>query len=270
MKRNQLTTLIGTAALALTGLALTCLSGCQSQHSETMLEPELTDPLAVVGADMERSTEVELVEQMARYRQRYGAQLELLEQFYDRQGNHLKASWARDERDHLRTSPQREYLVIAEVAGPDLRAAESIPAADGLYEQGMGQYKDARKGLGSLFFNKKKIIEAKETFNQLITNYPNSDKIDDAAFQIGEIYRHHLKDYPRAMLYYQRVWQWDPQTPLPARFAVARLYDDYLHDGPKAIQYYQQAINLESGYPDNMNYANRRIKELSSQPAQPR
>ncbi len=270
MKRNHLIRSTRTTVLTLGLLALSCLLGCQRPQREADLEGQLTDPLAVAGADLERSTEVELVEQMARYRGRYTSQLELLEQFYDRQGNHLKASWARDERDYLRTGPQREYLVIAEVAGPDLRASESIPTADGLYEKGMEQFKKARGSLGGLFFDKKGIMAAKEMFNQLITNYPTSDKIDDAAFQIGEIYRHYLKDFPRAMLYYQRVWQWDPQTPLPARFAMGRLYDDYLHDGPKAIQYYRQAVNLESEYPDNVTYANRRIDELSSQPAQPR
>jgi len=93
-------------------------------------------------------------------------------------------------------------------------------------------------------------------------------KIDDAAFQIGEINRHYLQDYRTALLYYQRVWQWDPQTVLPARFAVARIYDDGLHDRIKALQYYELAIRLESDYPSKVVYAKGRIDEINRELAQ--
>lgn len=238
-------------------VVLTVLGGCQDMGREPQV-----DPLEIAeGADLQRSTEVQLVEQMALHRNKYQQYLELLYEFYDRQGNHLKASWVGKEAEYLKLAPRREYLVIAEVAGPDLRARESIADADVLYENGMDLMK---KGAG-LFVKKKQLYESVDTFNELITNYPTSDKIDDAAFQIAEIYRRWLGQYNRALLYYQRVWQWDPQTPLPGRFKVARIYDEVFHDRIKALEYYNQAINLESDYPENVVYAQNRIDAINEE-----
>jgi tetratricopeptide (TPR) repeat protein len=246
-------------------LTVILVAGCQKTAQEPT-QVILMDPLAVAqGADLQRNTEVQLVEQMARYRGSYQQHLELLAEFYDKQGNHIKAVWARQELEQLQLGPQREYLVIAEVAGPDLQADRSVVEADMLYQEGMALMRQGRGGLGNLFVDKKKMYLSIDKFNELITNYPDSDKIDDAAFQIGEIYRHYLKDYSRAMLYYQRVWQWDAQTPLPARFGVAKIYDEYLHNRVKAIEYYEKAINLEAGYPQNVVYATNRIEELNAE-----
>lgn len=242
-------------------------AGCQpSGQGAVQIQIQISDPLVIAeGADLQRNTEVQLVEQMARYRNSYRQYLKLLEEFYDKQGNQLKSDWARKEREHLQIAPQREYLVIAEIAGPDLRAQNLVAPADTLYQEGM---KLLVQGRGAWSIDKRKLYLAIDKFNELITNYPDSDKIDDAAFQIAEIYRHYLKDYTRAMLYYQRVWQWDPQTPLPARFAVARIYDEYLHNRIKAVEYYEKAINLEADYPQNVVYATNRIEKLHEELSQ--
>lgn len=243
-------------------LAAGLLGGCNGNNSGESLVDPLTE---AEGADLQRNTEVQLVEQMARYRGQYQQYLEVLNEFYDQQGNNLKAGWAQEELDHLKQGPRREYLVIAEVAGPNLQARETIGEADELYLEGMAYVKEGRGALGKLFLNKKKFYLAIDKFNELITNYPTSDKIDDAAFQIGEVYRHYLEDYTRALLYYQRVWQWDAQTPMPARFAMARIYDEHLHDRIKALHYYEQAINLESDRPKNVVYAQNRIDAINEE-----
>ena len=69
--------------------------------------------------------------------------------------------------------------------------------------------------------------------------------------------------YPTALLYYQRVWQWDPQTPLPVRFAVADVYDEELHDRVKALHWYEKAINFERAHPANVLRAKNRIEEIN-------
>ena len=128
------------------------------------------------------------------------------------------------------------------------------------------EYFDKGKGLiGNLFVSEEKLYLAIDRFNELITLHPDSDKIDDAAFQVGEIYRRYLKDYPTALLYYQRTAQWAPQTSLPARYTMALIYDEYYHDRVKAIQFYQQAIDVESAYPDNALHAQQRIEALSAE-----
>jgi tetratricopeptide (TPR) repeat protein len=225
------------------------------------------DPLNIsAGADLDRQTEVEMVEQMAKYRNSYMDQLKLLEQFYDRQGNQMKSHWAQQEYQHLKQGPQRPYLVAAEIAGPDLRATKSILEADLLFREGMKYYQEGRGGLGGMFADKKNLYQAINKFDELITNYPQSNMIDDAAFQIGQINHLYLKDYTPALLYYQRVIQWTGGQPtLPVRFQMAKIYDDGLHNWPRALQYYEQAINLEPNYPENVEYAKNRIRAITEE-----
>ena len=252
-------TVLLAACFALTNLG--CHSVTTRPRADNTAPP--VDPLAMTqGADLERNTEVELVEQMARGRTNYQQNLELLKEFYDRQGNQMKTTWAQQELEHLRLGPQRPYLVVAEIAGPDLRASTAIVEADLLYREGLEYFKEATSGL---FMDKKKLYLAIDKFNELITTFPHSDKIGDAAFQLGEIHNKHMKDPVTALLYYQRVWQWDPQTPMPARFGAARVYDEQLFDRARALQLYEQAINLESSYPENVLYAQNRISEIQKQ-----
>jgi tetratricopeptide (TPR) repeat protein len=236
--------------------------GCQEVKKTTVADPLVVNE----SADLQRSTEVELVEQMAYHRLSYKQQLEVLRQFYDSQGNNLKVQWVNQELEALKSVPQRSYLVVAELAGSDLRPTKSIVEADMLYNEGMEYFKQGRGTLKlDIFVDKKKLYLAIDKFKELITTYPESDKIDDAAFQIGEINNYYLKDYRVALMYYQRVWQWDAKTPWPARFAMAKIYDEQMHDRVKAIEYYEQAVKLESYYPNVVVYSQRRLKELSTE-----
>lgn len=243
--------------------------GCQTpaQKVERSIDKELLDdPFVLVGvADSKRSQEVAMVEQMGGYRAQYREQLGQLLRFYDAQGNQLKAKWAGEELAHLELGPKRSYVVVAELAGSGLQAGETVADADLLYEEGILLYKQGRGTVGKLLADDQKLYRAIDRFNRIITTYATSDKIDDAAFQIGEIYNHYLKDYTTALLYYERVWQWDPQSDKPAHFAVARIYDEHLHDRTRAVDYYQIAIDLETDYPANQQYARGRIKQLNEE-----
>jgi tetratricopeptide (TPR) repeat protein len=278
----------GLTAAGMVVLGLAFFIGCQSQPRGLGVNPPIAaeksgpastpavaepvrptepDPLNLsASADLERKTEVEMVEEMARNRNHYIESLKRLEQFYDHQGNQMKSTWARQEYDHLKQGPQRPYLVAAELAGPNLRASKPILDADLLFKEGMKYYQQGRGGVGGMFADKKLLYEAINKFDQLITNYPESNMIDDAAFQIAQINHLYLKDYTTALLYYQRVWQWTGgQTTLPARFEAAKVYDEGLHNWPKALQMYDQAIKLETGYPANVEYAKNRIKFINEE-----
>lgn len=245
-------------------LMLIVAVGCQNDIQKNGIAPH--DPLtSAQNADLERNTEVQLVEQMSRYRQKYHQHLALLQEFYDRQGNQLKAEWAAAELEHFKLAPQRGYLIVAELAGPDLRARIAIPQADLLYDQAMELAKQGAPKLAHFFGKEKMLYLAIDKFNELIGTYSTSDKIDDAAFQIAQINRRYLKDYSTALLYYQRSWQWDPQTNLPSRYAAALIYDEHIHDRIKAIQYYELAIKFESAYPSNVLDAQKRIKALNTE-----
>ena len=251
--------------MALILIGVLFFAGCRGGLVAPNAPQEGKDPLTIaMQNELQRTTEVELVEEMARYRNAYINQLNLLADFYDNQGNHMKSMWVKEELDSLEMMPKHTYLVVAEIAGSDLKASRAIVEADALYEEGMALFEDGR-GTLNLLTNKKKLYLARDKFNELITHYPDSDKIDDAAFQIAQINNHFLKDYRTAMIYYQRVWQWDPQTPWPARYEVARIYDRYFHDRIQAIEYYEMAIKMEPSYTANATNAANRIKELSNE-----
>lgn len=72
------------------------------------------------------------------------------------------------------------------------KVAKSSSADVVLYEQ-------AKKAL-----NEDKLVMARDLFNRLIKKYPNSDKVDNAQFWIGESY-YRSKWYQKAILEYQKV-----------------------------------------------------------------
>ncbi len=233
--------------------------GCQ-QNQPTLNLPG-DKPVTPEQTDLQRVTEVQLVEQMARARNNYIAKLQTLQKFYTEQGNDLKSSWALQEIDYIKYGPRHPFVVVAEVAGPNLKAVNHIAAADKLYQQGMKYFKKGRGVLG-IISDKKQLYLAIDTFNKLISLYPSSDKIDDAAFQIAEIYNHYLKDYTTALLYYYRTWQWDKNTPWPSRFEVAQIYDKQLHNRAKALEFYHKVLELEPGHVDHDSIALERINEI--------
>lgn len=236
----------------------------QEPQQETSGEPvnftPAGDPL-MPGADQSsRATEIQMVEQMVTYRNSYLKELENLGKFYDHQGNHLKAVWVKQEQDALTAMEMKPYLVVAEIAGPDLKATEVIAEADAIYADALTLIEKGRRMLG----DKKNLILAKNKLDSLLSTYPTSDKVDDAAWEIAQICNRDLKDYYVAMFYYQRVWQWNPENQYDARFAVARIYDQVFHNYPRACEFYELSIQLEPAFPANATYAKNRIKELNT------
>jgi tetratricopeptide (TPR) repeat protein len=207
---------------------------------------------AVPGA-----TEVDLVEQMAVSRNTYRTALSKLIEYYRTTGNATKLNWAQRE---LSTMLQYRYLMPAESTYAGMQAINKIAAADELFDEAMALYKDA----GGLLFitNERKLRSALNKFNELITNYPSSDKIDDAAYRAGRIYEH-FRDYEIAAVYYQRAFQWDEYTPYPARFRAAYVMDQYLRMRKEALTLYQMACELEARYETNTEFAQKRVLELT-------
>ncbi len=205
--------------------------------------------------------EVDHVENLAATREAYRQALVALEGYYASVGNATKLQWAKTE---LRTFDQMvryQYLQPAEWTPENLSAAESIADADVLYRKATGLYNES----GGLIIvaNKAKLQEALGFFNQLIQQYPTSDKIDDAAYRAARIYEY-LKNYELAAVYYQRTFQWNDATPYPARFRAAQVLDQKLKMRAQALALYQLAVARESRYADNTEYAKARIAALSA------
>jgi len=107
-----------------------------------------------------------------------------------------------------------------------------------------------------------KLRQALGLYNDLIQQYPTSDKIDDAAYRAAQIYEH-LTNYELAAIYYQRTFQWNEATPYPARFNAARIMDLKLRMRAEALTLYRLAVEKESRYVENTEQANLRIQALS-------
>jgi tetratricopeptide (TPR) repeat protein len=250
--------------LALTLVALlNILAGCFETPAEKthFIPPAETQSTMTSTSSLVEPGEIDIVEQLAANRWAYRQALELLVDYYSGTGNYMKLTWARRELDGLTAIPRYRYLLEAEIAGPNLRAAASIPQADDLYDDAMFAYKKARGLL--IFVDEKQLGIALDKFNQLIARYPSSDKIDDAAYKAGQIYQH-LKDYAIAAIYYNRAHQWDPRTPYPARFKAAYILDKYLMQRAEALSLYRQYLDREvERHPQYGLFVERRIDELS-------
>ncbi len=256
------------ARIVLTAVVIVLLNvlvGCQgvdSGRGQLMPIRTITSIGSAGVVDIAKTGETDFVEQIAVNRQAYRQGLELLIKYYTKTGNNMKFKWAKEELAALDSIPQYKYIVEAEAAGANLRASISIPEADDLYKDALQLEKNA----GVLIFGKNNdsLRLALDKYDRLIRNYPSSDKIDDAAYKAGEIYEY-FQDYSIALLYYERAYQWDPDTTHPAKFRSARILDKRLHRNAEALELYQQAIKTEGKYGKYRlwkEYAEERIKAL--------
>lgn len=250
---------ISTAALI---ISLSILVGCQSDtgRSQLVTGPGDASPSSIGAVNIAEATEADLVEQMATHRQAYRQSLGLLVQYYTRTGSYEKLNWAKKELAALNSMPQYKYIIEAEVLPANLRATSLIPEADTLYQDAVRLEKEA--GPLPVGKNEQKLRLALDKYNQVISTHPASDKIDDAAFKAGGIYEY-FKDYTIALLYYQRAYQWDPQTTHPAKFKAAYILDKYLYRRAEALDLYQQAVKEQKQYAEWTEFAEARIKELT-------
>ena len=224
----------------------------QAETVEAQIEPE-------PETDFTGMQELGLVEEVTRLRKAYGRALVALKDYYLTRGAQHKIEWIDQELAAFEAVPKTRYLTIAEVVGPDLKPAKRIPAADQLYTEGL-DYKDY-----PAFPPAKKdyLKNALDKFQAIIEKYPESDKIDDAAFRMGEIYGGwYFEDWSRAVQCYERCWQWDPETQYAARFNAAKIYEERLKNRIKAVELYN-AVLLKSNNPDEVNQARERIKALT-------
>lgn len=208
--------------------------------------------------------EVDLVERLVTHRLAYRRTLASLRVYYERHGYAHKESWAAHELKGLNTVNMFRYLMDAEIPSEQLRPQASVPEADALYEKGLKLMNQGGHGVPALY-RQDKMVQAAKVFRSLIEAYPQSDKIDDAAFMCGEIHKEYLPGQERiAVRWYERAWTWDPETPHSARFQAAVVYDYRLHDRDRALELYQAVLRDEARDRSNVRFATRRIHELTT------
>lgn len=206
-----------------------------------------------------KKDDLTLVRSLIDYRGKYQSVLEQLRLYYIAAGDLEKARWAEEELRQYHRISKPAYRLDVDLPSQALEAKKNIPEANQLYMQAMA-YKD--KGWGNDYTDNQRRAEL--LLQQLLSNYPESDKIGDAASQLGDIYESRAyKQYRRAAAYYERAVQWSPTTHHDARMKAARIYDRQLADRTKARELYQAVVTHDTD-PKRIQEATKRQSELGN------
>ncbi|AQQ08880.1 tol-pal system protein YbgF [Sedimentisphaera cyanobacteriorum] len=254
--KNGIFLLVSVFALAF------ALAGCSEEKRYSSIyttEPEAEVQQQSYDAPPE-AAEVDLVEKLAQERREYVAALKTLMDYYEDTGNYRKSNWAKRELDMIGDTPQYKFIVAGEISSKQAKNLVSVPEADKLFNKANDLYNKTRFTV--LIGDTPGFRKALNMFNELIENYPNSDKVDDAAYRAGQIYSF-FKDYKLAGLYYKRAVQWNPDIDgYPVRFKLASILDKKLGRRSEALRYYELALKKEQDYPSNIETAEMRIKDI--------
>lgn len=255
--------MLKTASMGILMAGLALCAGCRLDTGPLTTPPPSSHVSGVPGGsvDLVSATEVDLVEKVQQSRQEYRQSLEMLVDYYARSGHKQQLEQAKSELDGFRTMPQYNY--VGDIApSPQLKASVIIAEADAVYLEAQRLHREAN----ALVVLKDRLYQrrALDTYRELIRKYPTSDKIDDAAFQIATIYED-LKDYQSALIYYQRAYQWDPNTIHPARFKAGYVLDIRMRRKDEAMELYQEALKQEGvRQVEWAKWTQNRLQELTS------
>lgn len=182
------------------------------------------------------SREEQLLLNVTKTRKSYKRALWELVQFYKTIGNHTRLKAAQKELNSFYRSPQPLYnLHFANEK--TVQPNQEIPVASALFEEGK-----ALKNSYDIINKKAKLTMALEDFSRIINEYPQSNKVDDAAFEIAEIYSgFFFKEYEWAAENYVKSHRWNPESGRSALYLAAKIYDKKLDDYSKAAQLYREA-----------------------------
>ncbi len=222
--------------------------------AEFAWKPEIIPPQ---GESMVNRDERVLVESLVDSRRTFLARQEDLAAFYQQTGQSDKRQKLAKIQEAFHPVRTYMYFLDAEIPGPNLRPTVVRAEAEELYAEAMGLHR-------ALLSGKKEQAQALEKLLRLVREYENSTKVALAAYFIAEIYKEHFQENIRAVHWYQRAWQWDPEIDQPARFQAAVIYDLRLHNVPKAIETYRLARKFDPYRPGNDAWARARIVDLTS------
>jgi tetratricopeptide (TPR) repeat protein len=210
------------------------------------------------GAASPYKSDLELVEKVLVLRRDYQTTLEQLRAHYLATGDAERAKWAEEELIHFHRIPKHAFRLELDVPPTTLRGSTNVPAANKLYTRALS-FKD--KGWGTDYVDNQRRAEL--LFQQILTQYPQSDRISDTAYQLGDIYESKAyRQYKRAAAYFERCFNWNPSTQFDARVRAARLYDRQLLDRGKAIEIYKDVTTHETDA-KRLQEAQKRLTELS-------
>jgi TolA-binding protein len=203
--------------------------------------------------------EIGLVKQVIAARREYQNSLEQLHAYYDSTADAERRKWAETELVNYHRVPQPAYIIDLDVAGPGLKPDQNVPAANELYRKAI-----AYKGKGFASEYQDNLIRCELLLQQLLAQYPSSNKCSDSAYYLGEIYENRKPpQYRRSATYFERCVQWNPNTQLDARLRAARLYDRQLSDKARAVELYKDVLAHETDERRRQE-AERRLGDLKA------
>lgn len=227
--------------------------------------------LRVRDIDVAGAREVDLVEQLTMHRKMYNRLLRILIRHLAEKQDYENLKCAERENLELTYVKPYQYLMDATIPIASLHPQESIADADKLYDEGWALMKKGGHGVPA-FYNRRYMVQALNKFHTLITEYPTSDKIAEAAYWCGYVHKEYFYDVAQneddneiAVQYFQRAYTWKPDIRLQARFEAAAVYDYRLHDRERALRLYRDVIEHETFVKSNVEFANKRISELTAE-----
>ncbi len=207
-----------------------------------------------------KTKEIEIVERLLAARKEYQITLENLRAQYIATGDIEHARWAEEELLQFHRVTKQAYVLDLDVPPPTLQGVYNIPEANDLYRRAM-TFKD--KGLTSNDYTDNQ-RRAELLLQQLLSNYPTSDKISDTAYQLGDLYESKAyRMYARSALYFERCVDWNAKTQLDARLRAGRLYEKQLNDRAKAIQLYKD-VTIHEIDNKRVEEAQKRLTDLGA------
>ena len=217
-------------------IALLLLGGTSASLLKAQTGPTVTEKPTPLQQQKIAGEEIGLIDAVVSARVLYLKNMQKLVDFYARTRNNIKLRMAREELESLQKMTQQDYIIIAEALGPNLRPQKNIPEAEKLYQE--ARLLDNTPDPVKADENKRKALDI---YLELMSRYPESIRIADAAFYSAVIYENTLRDYYRAVIYYQRTYEWDPLTSHPAQILAARICHLKLNENRMAKQFYEAA-----------------------------
>jgi hypothetical protein len=214
----------------------------------------------------EAKGEVEMVEAVLKARKDYWIALDKLRQHYVAVNDIERARWVEEElRSYHRMMKYSYRLDIKDVPPPTLQPKQNVVEANSLFRRAI-DYKG--RGAGEEYVDNQRRAEI--LLQAILEKYPESDKIAEAAYHLGDIYEHYLPkpQYERAAAYFERSFQWNKASATDARLRAGRLYDYKLHMLDRAKEQYRGVMNHDTN-PERVAEAEKRLTELSGGPAAP-
>jgi tetratricopeptide (TPR) repeat protein len=214
------------------------------------------------GNGPDHGGEVELVEGVLKARKDYWTALDKLRQHYVAVHEIEKSKWVEDELKSYHRMMKYSYrLDVKDVPPPTLQPKQNVVEANTLFRRAV-EFK-TKQATGDEFVDNQRRAEI--LLQAILEKHPESDKIAEAAYHLGDVYEHYKPrpQFERAAAYYERSFQWNKASATDARLRAARIYDRHLKMLDKAKELYKAVMNHDTD-PARVAEAEKRLNELSA------